>query len=80
MKRIFKITFIAAAIAISSGLYAQSPPPPNGNGGDPTSGGHTPVGGGAPIGSGLVILMALGAAYGSKKAFDIKTTNNEKPQ
>ena len=71
MKRIIKITFIAAALAISTGLYAQTPPPPNGNGGSPTGGGHTPVGGGAPIGGGLLILTLLGAAYGGKKVYQM---------
>jgi hypothetical protein len=31
--------------------------------------------GGAPIGSGLTILLLLGAAYGSKKLYDL---NKEK--
>nr|NQU89817.1 hypothetical protein [Bacteroidota bacterium] len=51
-------------------LSAQTPPPPNG-GSDP-GGGNTPVGGGAPIGSGLLILVALGAGYGAKKAYSFK--------
>jgi len=42
---------------------AQDPPPPPPNHG---SGGNVP-GGGAPIGEGLIILVALGAAYGYKK-------------
>ncbi len=46
---------------------AQTPPHPNGGGGP--GGGNTPVGGGAPIGGGLIIMMVMGAAYGSKKAF-----------
>jgi len=70
MKKIFKITLIAAALAISLGIYAQTPPPPNNGNGAP-SGGNTPVGGGAPIGSGLLILTMLGAAYGSKKIFQL---------
>ncbi|NOX46813.1 MAG: hypothetical protein GXO89_07530 [Chlorobi bacterium] len=31
--------------------------------------GNTPVGGGAPLGGGLIIMMVMGAAYGSKKVF-----------
>ena len=64
------LTAILFAFSISA--LAQTPPPPNGNGGDPTGGGHTPVGGGAPIGSGLIILMTLGAAYGTKKVYDFR--------
>jgi len=52
--------------------FAQTPPPPNGNGGNTSSLGNTPVAGGAPIGSGLLILVALGAGYGAKKVYDFK--------
>jgi len=70
-------TSIAALITITiltlnfSTLSAQIPPPPNGNGGAP-SGTNTPVGGGAPIGGGLLILVALGGAYGAKKVYDFR--------
>ena len=47
------------ATPVSAG--APPPPPP-----DHGSGGNVP-GGGAPIGEGLIILVALGAAYGYKK-------------
>ncbi len=76
MKRIIKITFIAAALAVSAGLYAQTPPPPNGNGSNPSENGNTPVGGGAPIGSGLAILFALGAAYAGKRIIEININKN----
>lgn len=42
---------------------AQDPPPPPPSHG---SGGNVP-GGGAPVGEGMVILVALGAAYGWKR-------------
>jgi len=54
--------------------FAQTPPPPNGNG-DAPSGGNTPVGGGAPLGGGLLILVALGAGYGAKKVYDFRKRN-----
>lgn len=47
--------FVTAAIA-------QPPPPPDEHGG----GGDVQP---APIGSGLVILLALGAAYGARKVY-----------
>ena len=50
-------------------MMAQNPPHPNG-GNAPNSGTNTPVGGGAPIGGGLIIMIALGAAYGSKKVYN----------
>jgi hypothetical protein len=58
-----KITLIAMML-LSVGLFAQTPPHPNG-GGAPGSG-NTPVGGGAPIGGGLGVLFVLGAAYAMK--------------
>ena len=48
-------------------IIAQDPPHPNGGSGPGT--GNTPVGGGSPIGGGLIIMMALGAAYGGKKIY-----------
>jgi len=53
-------------VLMSVGLFAQTPPHPNG-GGAPGSG-NTPVGGGAPIDGGLTIMLVLGAAYGAKRA------------
>lgn len=49
-------------------VMAVVPPPPPPNHG---TGGNVP-GGGAPIGEGLIILVALGAAYGYKKWNDKK--------
>lgn len=49
-------------------VVAQDPPPPPPSHG---SGGNVP-GGGAPIGEGLVILVALGAAYGWKRFKSLK--------
>jgi len=63
---------LIAIFFISVSILAQSPPPPNG--GNNPNGGNTPVGGGAPVGSGLFVLLALGAAYGSKKVFQLKNT------
>jgi len=51
------LTFVTP---VSAG--SPPPPPPPGHG----SGGNVP-GGGAPIGEGLIILVAMGAAYGYKK-------------
>ncbi len=49
-------------------LSAQEPPPP-----PPDHGGTGNVpGGGAPIGSGLLVLIALGAAYGGKMVYEMR--------
>ena len=72
MKKAVKIVlltvfFITFTVALNN-LFSQPMP-----GDDPSGGGtNPPVGGYAPVGSGLVILMALGAAYGSKKVYDAR--------
>jgi len=72
MKKAIKIVlltvfFLTLTVALNV-LMAQPMP-----GGDPSSSGtNAPVGGYAPIGSGLVILLALGAAYGTKKLYEIR--------
>lgn len=61
------VFFITFTIAFSS-LMAQPMP-----GGDPSGDpNNPPVGGYAPVGSGLVILLALGAGYGTKKVYDAR--------
>ena len=61
------VFFITFTVAINS-LIAQ--PMPGGDpSGDPS---NPPVGGYAPVGSGLVILLALGAGYGTKKVYDAR--------
>ena len=68
MKRNFRIVLIAALLVTAPLLMlAQAPPHPNG-GAAPGSG-NGPVGGGAPVGSGVVILVAMGAAYGARKLY-----------
>lgn len=72
MKKAIKIVvltvfFITFTVALNN-LFSQPMP-----GGDPSQGGdNAPVGGYAPIGSGLVILLALGAGYGSKKVYNAR--------
>lgn len=59
---------LALALALSLGTIAQ-PPPPGEHGGD---GNQQP----APIGGGLLILLALGAAYGAKKVYELRKRVN----
>ncbi|NCC74162.1 MAG: hypothetical protein EOM06_12270 [Sphingobacteriia bacterium] len=75
-RRISKLIAFFALVFISFSTMAQEPPPPPDN---PSSFGGTngPVGGGAPVGSGLVILLSLGAAYGGKKIYDLRSQNRE---
>jgi len=64
MKKILNLILVAAFLVLSIDAPAQAPPPPPSN---PSAGSNLPVGGTAPIGSGLVIMLALGAAYGARK-------------
>ncbi len=66
MKRYLKLILIILLLGAGSQLYSQGPPSPPEN---PNSGGG-PVGGSAPITGGIGILLALGAAYGSKKVYN----------
>lgn len=72
-----KIRFIAAVLTFT--LLSFSPLVLNAQGGNPPpppsehgSQQNLPPGGGAPIGSGMVILLALSAAYGRKKVYEMK--------
>lgn len=70
MKKAIKLLTIAFLLLAPVVLLAQTPPHPNG--GNAPGGGNVPVGGAAPIDGGISILMILGAAYGSKKACNIR--------
>ena len=71
MKKTMRILItLAALLAFPVIMMAQTPPHPNG--GNPPGGGNVPVGGGAPIDGGLSIMLILGAAYGSRKVYQLK--------
>ncbi len=71
MKKILNLLVLVAFFMVAPlVLSAQTPPHPNG--GNAPGSGSTPVGGGAPIGSGLVMLIAMGAAYGVKKVYHLR--------
>jgi hypothetical protein len=71
---IIKTLIFCGLFVLSVGAMAQVPPPPPGGGHGGT--GNVP-GGGAPIGSGIGILLALGAAYGSKKVYKVWKDKDE---
>nr|NQU93917.1 hypothetical protein [Bacteroidota bacterium] len=71
MKTFKKLILSVIFLFTMGALSAQTPPPPNGTGGAP-GGGNTPVGGGAPVGGGLFLLLAIGAAYGGKKVYNMR--------
>lgn len=71
MKKALKLLLIAGTfVVLPLVMTAQVPPHPNGGGG-PGSG-NIPVGGGAPIDGGLTLMLLMGAAYGSKKIYQMK--------
>jgi hypothetical protein len=70
MKKSIINTLIAIAFIVAPLIsFASAPPPPPPGG---PSGEDNEIGGSAPIGGGLGILLALGAAYGTKKIFDAR--------
>lgn len=76
MKKIFR-TFVATAFILAAPLFMMAQNPPHPNGGNAPGSGNTPVGGGAPIGSGLIIMLALGMGYGTRKVFDARKSFQE---
>jgi hypothetical protein len=67
MKKNFKALIIAALLITAPFiLSAQEPPHPNGGNAPTVGGGNRPVGS-APIDGGLGILIALGAALGTRR-------------
>ncbi len=70
IRRIFYIAFFICLPLFISKSFADLPPDP-GTGGPGTGG--VPVGGGSPIGGGVFLLIALGAAYGTKKMAEAKS-------
>ncbi len=56
--------FLAATVSYAQ---TQAPPPPRHGTEDPTV-----PGGGAPVGEGVVLLIAMGAAYGARKVYSMR--------
>jgi hypothetical protein len=71
-KKLVSIIGISLFCLLFNPAFADGPPPPPSGHGN--SGNATPPsgGGGAPIDGGLSILLALAAAFGAKKVYDIR--------
>lgn len=63
-----QILTLSFLLSMSLTSIADPPPPPGGGGG--TGGSYDQRTGGATLNSGLFILLALGAAYGSRKLWN----------
>jgi hypothetical protein len=70
--RLLPVMLMIAGLMFTAEVTAQGPPPPPPDGHGATSN-QPPTGGNAPIGSGLAILLAMGAAYAGKKAYEVKS-------
>ena len=70
------IAFLIFIMVFTGNLFADQPPDPGGGG---PGGGDLPVGGGSPLGTGLLLLAALGAAYGTVKSFLVKRKKDNHP-
>ena len=68
---LISVLLLAASPLFISNIFADEPPDPGGPGD-----GDLPVGGGNPIGGGLIILATLGAAYGIKRIYDFRSSDN----
>ena len=69
MRYIIMVVFLLITITGYSQMMAPQDPGSGPQLGDP------PIGGGAPVGSGVIVLLTLGAIYGSKKVYEMKKVN-----
>jgi hypothetical protein len=65
---IFSLVIFFFMAFAQTGLAQEPPHPPSEKGTDTN---HSPAG--APIGSGVTILLAMGAAYGSFKLYQLRS-------
>ncbi|MEI8049439.1 MAG: hypothetical protein WCI92_18810 [Bacteroidota bacterium] len=75
MKKIILVLIFAAIVSLPLFSLADAPGPPSPAGQGGGGGGGDPVG--APIDGGLGILLAMGAAYGSKKLYKARKDKKE---
>jgi hypothetical protein len=77
MKNIyFTFVLVIGLLFVIPDVNGQKSGPPDPSD-DPEVIGETPIGGNAPIGGGTLILLTLGAAYGSKKIYKYLKDNKE---
>ena len=76
MKRIQKIKYLLIIVFTVFALNNFAQGGPGDPGGSP-EGGNDPLGGGAPLSGGTLLLITIGAVYGSKKVFDLKNKSEK---
>ncbi len=74
--KIILTAMLLAGTAVFSGINAQDPPPPPPPGGGHGSGSNQ-TGGSAPLGSGIALLLTLGAGYGAKKMYRMRSEQSK---
>ena len=74
LKRMLLVAVFSLFMVVA---FGQNPPPPPGGGGGTENTGDNQLGGAAHIGGGVLILLALGLAYGGKRVYDLKKAQKE---
>lgn len=74
LKRVFLVAVFTLFMVVA---FGQNPPPPPGGGSGTENNSGNQLGGNAHIGGGVLILLALGLAYGSKRVYDLKKAQKE---
>jgi len=74
IKRLFLVAVFSLMMVVA---FGQNPPPPPGGGSGSGNNEGNQLGGNAHIGGGVLILLALGLAYGGKRMYDLKKAKKE---
>ena len=77
MKTLYKIKYLLIILFTVFAINSFAQGGPGDPGGDPEGGGNDPLGGGAPLSGGTIILIAIGAFWGGKKYYEIKSLGKE---
>jgi hypothetical protein len=74
MKKVLQYSFLTAFLVFSTTVSLNAQPHAGQqNGGGPVVGGR--IGAGAPVGNGTLILLTLAVAYASRKAYNLRATD-----
>jgi hypothetical protein len=76
MKKALQYTFLIAFFFLSSVISLQAQPHPGKDSGNNNVGGNR-IGNGAPVGNGTFILLVLAIAYGGRKMYQTRATEEE---
>ena len=77
IQKVKKLILVAVFSLFMVVAFAQNPPPPPGGGTGSENNSGNQLGGNAHIGGGMIILLALGLAYGGKRLYDLKKEQKE---